>query len=165
MSAIESASHTTGVSVGDLTAMALIESGGDANIGTNRYGYTGLMQIGRMAASDVGMSMRDVTGAGNVSNNALAAALLWVRNARSLSRDIPRTTVNLYLAHQLGARGMNELWATVRTNPNQPLTENQRGQLPGAVMRQLSQDHRVVTQRDFYDFWVGRAGGIREAIH
>ena len=92
--AISGASAKTGVEADDLTAMAIIESTGNRNVGTNAYGYSGLMQMGSDAARDLGMSYSGMKGGANVNNNALAGARYWELNDQRLdpaSRGTPST--------------------------------------------------------------------------
>ena len=160
-SAIEAASKATGQSVDDLTAMAIIESTGNRHVGTNAYGYSGLMQMGRAAAKDVGMSYGSLLGGGNVKNNALAGAKYMNVNAKRLDKGIPQDPLHLYLAHQQGAGGTNALMETLKSNPKAAATRNQRNNLPGAVLKELGGN---VTQQDFYDYWKGKMGAIQSSI-
>jgi soluble lytic murein transglycosylase-like protein len=161
LDAIAKASKATGVSVDDLTAMAIIESSGRADVGTNQFGYTGLMQMGSAAAKDVGMTLGSVTGVENVDNNALAGAKYWNQNARVLDEDIPRDPLHMYLAHQQGAGGTNTLMRNLSTNPDAAASRNQVSNLPGHVFEALGGS---ATQQDFYDYWQGKMGAIQGAI-
>ena len=160
-SAISKASKTTGQSVDDLTAMAIIESTGNRNVGTNAFGYTGLMQMGQAAATDVGMSYSSLVGGANVTNNAVAGAKYMNINAKRLDEDIPRDPLHMYLAHQQGAGGTNALMETLANNPSAAATRNQRNNLPGKVLEELGGS---VSQQDFYDYWSGKMGAIQSAI-
>ena len=159
--ALQSASTTSGVSYDNLTAMAIIESTGDRRIGTNAFGYTGLMQMGRDAAADVGMSYSSLQGAQNVGNNALAGARYWNLNDERLDEGIPRDPLHMYLAHQQGAGGTNQLMETLGSTPNAAASRNQRNNLPGHVFEALG---GRVTQQDFYDYWAGKMAAIQQAI-
>lgn len=157
--AIRRASGATGVAEDNLTAMSIIESTGNRNVGTNAFGYTGLMQMGRDAATDVGMSYSSLQGGGNVNNNALAGARYWNVNARRLDEDIPRDPLHMYLAHQQGATGTNNLMRTLRENPGAAAHGAQRNNLPETVRR-----GRRVTQQDFYDYWAGKMQAIQDTM-
>ncbi|NCG18567.1 MAG: transglycosylase SLT domain-containing protein [Rhodobacterales bacterium] len=161
LDAIAKASKAEGVSVDDLTAMAIIESSGRADVGTNQFGYTGLMQMGGAAAQDVGMTLDSVTGVENVDNNALAGAKYWNKNAQWLDEDIPRDPLHMYLAHQQGAGGTNTLMRNLSTNPDAAASSNQVNNLPGHVSEALD---GPATQQDFYDYWQGKMGAIQGAI-
>jgi outer membrane biosynthesis protein TonB len=159
--AIERAAQETGISVDDLTAMAVIESGGDRAIGTNKFGYTGLMQMGKDAATDVGMSFASMKGADNVDNNALGGAKYWKTNDKRLNKDIPRTPLHMYLAHQQGAGGTNKLWKTLGANPDAAANGNQMNNLPESVRKQVGPH---VSQQEFYDYWAGNMAAIEQRI-
>ncbi len=160
-SAISGASEATGVDADDLTAMSIIESTGNRRIGTNPYGYTGLMQMGRDAATDVGMRYSSLQGSGNVDNNALAGARYWGVNDQRLDEDIPRDPLHMYLAHQQGAGGTNRLMNTLESNPGKRAPRAQRNNLPGHVRRAVS---GPVTQQHFYDYWSGKMQAIQDTI-
>ena len=85
--------------------MSIIESTGNRHVGTNYFGYTGLMQMGRTAAADVGMSYSSLVGSNNVENNAMAGAKYWNVNDKRLDKSVPRDPLHMYLAHQQGAGG------------------------------------------------------------
>lgn len=157
--AIRRASGATGVAEDNLTAMSIIESTGNRNVGTNAFGYTGLMQMGRDAASDLGMSYGSLQGGGNVNNNALAGARYWNLNDQRLDEGIPRDPLHMYLAHQQGATGTNNLMRTLRENPGAAAPGAQRNNLPETVRR-----GRRVTQQDFYDYWAGKMQAIQDAM-
>lgn len=159
--AIENASRQTGISVDDLTAMAVIESGGDRAIGTNKFGYTGLMQMGKDAATDVGMSYTSMKGADNVDNNALGGARYWNTNDKRLNKDIPRTPLHMYLAHQQGAGGTNKLMKTLANDPGARANNNQLNNLPASVVKQFGPQ---VSQQVFYDYWAGNMAAIEQRI-
>jgi hypothetical protein len=148
--ALARASQITGVPLASLSAMALIESGGNRNIGTNANGFNGLMQLGRAAVQDVlhnfpeaaqnGVSWENIQH--DVAANALAGAYYWQLNEQRLrANNLPTTPTNVYLAHQQGARGVRNLINTIATDPNAALTPNQANQ--GV--------HGVTTQQQFYD--------------
>ncbi len=159
--AITKASTATGVSADNLTAMAIIESTGNRNVGTNAFGYTGLMQMGSDAAKDVGMSFSGMKGGANVDNNALAGAKYWNVNADRLDKNIPRDPLHMYLAHQQGAGGTNELMDTLKRNPNTTASRNQRNNLPGDVLKALG---GKATAQNFYDYWSGKMTAIQDAV-
>lgn len=159
--ALANASDQTGVSQDNLSAMSIIESNGNRNVGTNAFGYTGLMQMGRDAATDVGMNFNDMIGGDNVENNALAGAKYWNLNDQRLNEDIPRDPLHMYLAHQQGAGGTNKLMNTLETNPTAPANRNQRNNVPGDV---IGANDGNLTQRDFYDYWSGKMTAIQDAI-
>lgn len=159
--ALADASTATGVSVDNLTAMAIIESTGNRSIGTNSAGYTGLMQMGSAATREVGMRQSQVTGAANVGNNALAGAKYWNLNDQRLDDDVPRDPLHMYLAHQQGAGGTNRLMDTLATDPTAATTGAQRGNLPEAVRTARG---RSLNQRDFYDYWAGKMQAIQDIL-
>lgn len=159
--ALSQAATATGVAEDDLTAMAIIESTGNRNIGTNAYGYTGLMQMGRDAATDLGMSYSKMKGGANVDNNALAGARYWKLNEQRLDEDIPRDPLHMYLAHQQGAGGTNQLMDTLATNPGKAAHGAQKNNLPGHVRQARG---KSLTQQDFYDYWAGKMQAIQDAI-
>jgi hypothetical protein len=159
MNALQNAAQQTGQSFNDLATKAIIESTGNAGVGTNPYGYTGLMQMGRAAASDVGMSYGSLVGAGNVGNNALAGAKYMNLNAARLPAGIPKDGFHLYMAHQQGAGGTAQLMRTLANNPGAALTPNQANQLDlGRVLG------RNPTQQDFYDYFKGKYKAAEEAV-
>lgn len=141
--------------------MAIIESTGNRNVGTNAFGYTGLMQMGRSAAKDVGTSYAGIQGGKNVQNNALAGAQYWQLNDGRLNANIPRDPLHMYLAHQQGAGGTNSLMSGLKTAPNRAANRNQRNNLPSTLRRTLG---RPITRQDFYDFWSGKMTAIQDAI-
>jgi hypothetical protein len=159
--ALAFASRETGISVDDLTAMAIIESTGNRNVGTNAFGYTGLMQMGSAAATDVGATYESLQGGENVQNNALAGAQYWQLNDRRLNANIPRDPLHMYLAHQQGAGGTNSLMRGLAASPNTLANRNQRNNLPGSLRRTLG---RPITRQDFYDYWSGKMTAIQDAI-
>lgn len=159
MEALRSAAKQTGRTFNDLASKAIIESTGDAAVGTNPYGYSGLMQMGRAAASDVGMPFGSLVGAGNVGNNALAGARYMNLNAARLPAGIPKDGFHLYLAHQQGAGGTAQLMRTLARNPGAALTTNQANQLDlGRVLG------RRPTQQDFYDYFKGKYKAAETAV-
>jgi hypothetical protein len=160
-SALRNASAKSGVAVDDLEAMAIIESTGNRAIGTNAFGYTGLMQMGAEAAKDVGMKYADLQGKDNVENNALAGAKYWNVNDKRLNENIPRDPLHMYLAHQQGAGGTNKLMETLKDQPEAKASRNQLNNLPGHVVKRLA---GKVKQQDFYDYWQGKMAAIQEAI-
>ncbi|MFT5681500.1 MAG: hypothetical protein ACI8RZ_002406 [Myxococcota bacterium] len=160
-SALSDAAQASGVSQDDLTAMAIIESTGNRDVGTNRSGFTGLMQMGRRASQDVDMPFEDLKGADNVDNNALAGARYWNLNDQWLNEEIPRDPLHMYLAHQQGAGGTNSLMSTLAEDPNTTASRNQRNNLPGRVVQTLGN----VTAQDFYDYWSGKMTAIQDAVH
>lgn len=159
MKALQNAATKTGQSFNDLASKAIIESTGDAGVGTNAYGYTGLMQMGRAAASDVGMSYGSLIGSGNVGNNALAGARYMNLNAGRLPAGIPQDGFHLYMAHQQGAGGTAQLMRTLASNPGAALTPNQANQLD--LGRLLG---RRPTQQDFYDYFKGKYKAAEDAV-
>lgn len=167
--AINSAATTAGVDRRNLMTMAIIESGGNRNVGTNRFGYTGLFQIGHPLANDLHRVNAGVTWDGVVNNvnvNALAGALYWRQNERFLGRhNIPVTTVNTYLAHQQGAGGIQQLWNLLQTNPNLLLNSNDpqyhgllhnMGTNPPPGIRAITNP----TIQDWYNLWQQRINNI-----
>lgn len=166
LEAIKNASRETGVSVENLIAMAIIESSGNKGIGTNTFGYTGLMQIGRAAASDIGIPYEDLVGAENVEKNALAGAKYWNINASRLNDDIPRDPLHLFLAHNQGASGTNQLMHNLDSNPDNPppLNRNQRTNLPASYIAEIENNGEEVNQRHFYDYWKGYMASIQEQV-
>ncbi len=166
LDAIKNASRETGVSVENLMAMAIIESSGNKDIGTNIFGYTGLMQIGRAAAADIGIPYENLVGAENVENNALAGAKYWNINARRLNDDIPRDPLHLFLAHNQGAGGTNQLMHNLDSNPDNPppITRNQRSNLPASFITEIANSGEQVNQRHFYDYWKGYMTSIQEQV-
>jgi hypothetical protein len=161
LAALAGASKNTGVKQDDLTAMAIIESTGNRAVGTNAFGYTGLMQMGQDAASDLGMSYSKMRGAENVGNNALAGARYWKLNEERLNRNVPKDPLHMYLAHQQGAGGTNALMDTLATNPGAKATGAQRNNLPGDLKKQLG---KGATQQNFYDYWAGKMQAIQDVI-
>lgn len=161
LKAINGAAGATGVAADDLTAMSIIESSGNRNVGTNRFGYTGLMQMGRDSASDVGMSYASLQGGANVANNALAGAKYWQINDRRLDEEIPRDPLHMYLAHQQGAGGTNTLMKTLASDPSKAATRAQRNNLPPEVRRAIG---GTPSHQDFYDYWSGKMEAIQDAI-
>lgn len=159
--AIADASTKTGVAVDDLTAMAIIESTGNRNVGTNTFGYTGLMQMGADAATDVGMDFSTLKGGDNVANNALAGAKYWNVNDRRLDEDVPRDPLHMYLAHQQGAGGTNTLMRNLEEDPTKAASRAQRNNLPGHVVEALG---GAPTQQDFHDYWAGKMQAIQDGI-
>lgn len=159
--ALQNASTQTGVGYDDLSAMAIIESTGNRHVGTNRSGFTGLMQMGDTAAQDLGMSFSGMQGGANVRNNALAGAKYWQLNDDRLDEDIPRDPTHMYLAHQQGAGGVNQLMKGLKSNPDAGASRNQRNNLPPGVARALG---RAPTRQDFYDYWTGKMTAIQDAI-
>ncbi|MDH4140640.1 MAG: transglycosylase SLT domain-containing protein, partial [Coriobacteriia bacterium] len=159
------ASFLPGPTEEDLVAMAIIESGGNKDVGTNRFGYSGLMQLGKDAAKTVGMPMSELTGGQNVENNVHAAAELWKKNAKSLASGVPRNLLFMYLAHQQGRGGTNVLWRRLQRDPDMALTKNQKPNLPTAVKKTLIQEHGLVTQQDFFDYWRGKIDFIESYVH
>lgn len=161
LAALSRASDLTHITVDNLVAMAVIESGGNRGIGTNVFGYTGLMQMGKDAAKDVGMSYQSLKGADNVENNALAGAKYWNTNDKRLDDAIPRTPLHMYLAHQQGAGGTNKLWRTIHGAPDTPANRNQLNNLPESVRKALGP---TITQQEFYDYWAGNMAAIEQRI-
>jgi hypothetical protein len=159
--AINKASTATGVAEDHLTAMSIIESTGNRNVGTNAFGYTGLMQMGSEAASDLGMSYKKMKGGENVDYNALAGAKYWKLNEGRLNEGIPRDPLHMYLAHQQGAGGTNALMETLQTNPGAMATRNQRNNIPDDLRMDLK---GKATQQDFYDYWAGKMQAIQDVI-
>jgi len=166
MAAIRNASEKTGVSVQNLIAMAIIESTGNKNIGTNSSGFTGLMQIGRDAASDIGIPYEDLVGFENVENNALAGAKYWNINASRLNEGIPRDPLHLFLAHNQGAGGTNQLMRNLENNPGNPpiATGAQRNNLPASYIASIESNGEQLNQRHFYNYWKGYMASIQEQI-
>lgn len=159
--ALAFASRETGISVDNLTAMAIIESTGNRNVGTNAFGYTGLMQMGADSAQDLGTSYASLQGGANVNNNARAGAQYWQLNDRRLNDAVPRDPLHMYLAHQQGAGGTNSLMKGLAAAPNAAANRNQRNNLPGSLRGTLG---RPITRQDFYDYWSGKMTAIQDAI-
>jgi RHS repeat-associated protein len=161
-SALENASKSTGVNMEDLMTMAMVESNGNAYVGTNKYGYTGLMQLGASAVKDIQQTHPGITYKGvksNVEMNATAGALYWKQNEKSLNAyGIEINVLHQYLAHQQGAKGLSTLLHTLKTNPDEPIIKNQRTNLPPKFIKEHNGN---VTQQDFYDYWKGRIGNIQ----
>ena len=158
--ALEAASKAQNISLDNLKAMSIIESTGNGAVGTNAFGYTGLMQMGRAAAQDVGMSYSSLVGAHNVGNNAMAGAKYWNINASRMNAAIPRDPLHMYLAHQQGAGGLNSLMRTMGSNPAAAMSRNQLNNIPGKLRQAL----RNPTQKDFYDYWKGKMKGIQDKM-
>jgi len=165
-SALENASKKTGLDLESLMTMAIVESRGRKSIGTKKYGYTGLMQLGKAAMSDIQKSYPDLTYAAvkeDVTKNALAGAIYWNMNARQLAHyKIQSTVLNQYLAHQQGAKGLSNLLNTLKTAPNSPATPNQLSNLPPKFIKQNSGN---VTQLDFYSYWRNQILTIQSDVH
>lgn len=141
--------------------MSIIESTGNRNVGTNAYGYTGLMQMGRDAATDVGMSYGSLQGGANVDNNALAGAKYWKVNEERLDPGVPRDPLHMYLAHQQGAGGTNALMKTLATSPGAAAHGAQKNNLPDKVRKAKG---GKISQQDFYDYWAGKMQAIQDSI-
>jgi len=158
--ALANAANQTSLSLQDATTVSIMESTGNAAVGTNYAGYTGLMQMGPAAAKDVGMSFQSLLGAANVHNNALAGARYMELSSSWLHSSVPRNTLTMYLSHQQGAGGTNRLFQTLSTNPSAPATPNQLSNLPG----QLKQTLGNVTQQDFYDYWNHKVRAVEDKV-
>ncbi|RYE53058.1 MAG: hypothetical protein EOP48_15185 [Sphingobacteriales bacterium] len=164
--ALKYASAKTGVALADLMTMAIIESHGDKNIGTNKHGYVGLMQLGKPAIDDITpnhpeITMNSITN--DVKMNALAGALYWKRNENSLRKyNIPSNLFNQYMAHQQGARGFSRLLKQLRIDPNAPLTEKQKPNMPGDYFKKHAGEK--VTQQMFYNAWVEKLGRFENKV-
>lgn len=159
--ALAKASQATGVSEDSLTAMSIIESTGNRSVGTNAYGYTGLMQMGSDAAKDLGMSYSSLIGAENVENNALAGARYWGINDSRMDQDIPRDPLHMYLAHQQGAAGVSDVYQTVQQSPQTQAIGVMRNNLPSDVLQQTGWNP---TYQEFYDYWSGKMAAIEHLI-
>ena len=164
--ALEKASSATGVSIESLMTMAIIESGGNRNIGTNKYGYTGLMQLGKVAVGDIQKTNHSITYEGvkkNAEMNSLAGAIYWNQNSKNLrDNNISNTILNQYLAHQQGAGGLQKLLNTLKAEPNAPITKNQSKNLPETFIKA---HHGNVTQQEFYNYWENSINNIQSSVH
>jgi hypothetical protein len=157
--ALHNAATRTGVDLSTLQIMAMIESTGNRYIGTNRYGYTGLMQMGHQALADVNRANHSHLTMDNLRNdvnaNALAAAEYMRLNEQELQRrNITITPLNVYLSHQLGEEGFRQLLHTLQTNPGAPLTHDQKNNYYGRK--------KTPTQQDFYNYWVNRVNQFQQ---
>jgi hypothetical protein len=159
--ALAKASESTGVNEDDLVAMAIIESSGNRSVGTNAFGYTGLMQMGRDAATDIGMPYESLVGAENVENNALAGARYSEMNSQRMETEVPRDPLHLYLAHQQGASGASDLYETVQSNPDAQAHSNMRNNLPETVLQKVGWDP---SYQEFYDYWSGKMAAIQSLL-
>jgi len=158
--ALQRASEATGIPLNDLTTVSIIESSGNAAVGTNAFGYTGLMQMGPAAAQDVGVSFSSLVGAANVSNNALAGAKYLSLSSSWLNSGIAPTPLHMYMAHQQGAGGTNTMMRTLATNPGAAATRNQLNNVPGHLKSALGN----LTQQDFYDYWAGKVSAVEQTV-
>lgn len=97
-----------GLSGNFMQTMAMIESGGRANVGTNKSGYTGLYQFGKGEWAKFG-------GGGNINDasaQAHAAAKYALHNRKAIEAGLKKNGINMpwqdwmyYLAHNQGAAG------------------------------------------------------------
>lgn len=155
--AIQNAANATGVSPDTLKSFAIAESGGNAAIGTNAYGYTGMMQMGQDAASEVGYSMGQVTGAANVGNNVMAAAKYMRLNQTRLPSGTDFNALNSYLSHQQGAGGFSQMTRALQNNPFGAASRNMLSNVPSNLKNGL-------TNQGFHDYWKGKFKGIEDAM-
>jgi hypothetical protein len=160
--ALEDAAKKTNVPFQALKTMALIESGGNGNVGKNKYGYTGLMQMGSLAVKDVLQNYPEAKTVGvswssvqtDVNMNALAGAYYYKLNSRRLSnKKVEVSPLHQYLAHQQGVGGLNKLLTTIKLDPKTKATKAQLLNLTPASIKQLGGADKV-TQKDFYEHWV-----------
>lgn len=153
-SALENASNATGVKLESLMTMAIVESSGRKNIGTNKYGYTGLMQLGPSAIKDIQKYDPKITYEGvkdDVTMNALGGAIYWQQNQKELTRfGLPTDVLHQYLAHQLEATGLNNMINTIKDNPNAPLTKSQIPNVRPSLVKEKGGIDKI-TQQDFYN--------------
>lgn len=159
--AIQDAANATGIDAGLLKSFATIESTGNGMVGTNAFGYTGLMQMGGAAASDVGMSISSMTGNSTsaISNNALGGAKYLSQNFQGFGSNFQHSALNGYLAHQQGPTGFRNLMNTLSNNPSTPATRNMLNNFP-----HRNQFPNGLTHQDFYDYWDGKMDAINETL-
>jgi hypothetical protein len=159
---LEDAAKQTNVPFQALKTMALIESGGNGNIGKNKFGYTGLMQMGTLAVKDVLQNYPEAKALGitwtsvqnDVNMNALAGAFYYKLNSQRLTqKEVTTSPLHQYLAHQQGVGGLNKLLTTIKLNPNAKATKAQLLNLTPAAIKRLGGADKV-TQKDFYEHWV-----------
>jgi hypothetical protein len=108
-SGLKNAENITGILSSELKVIAAIESKGDKNIGGNKFGYWGIMQIGKSAVQDInanlGVNLSWNSVQTNVSDNILAGAY-YIKLCRKRMKNTPHTMLNTYLAHQQGVSGL-----------------------------------------------------------
>ncbi len=167
MEAFHHANKLTGVPINYLMVFAYIESRGNQKIGTNSYGYTGLMQVGQDATSDIIRNFPEAVSNGvawkevikSVKINVLAAAYYMKLNRKRLDKSIPDDVLHTYLAHQQGAGGLKRLIYTLKINPNTKANKNQLNNLPTKfIISKGGPEH--VTINDFYEYYKKRIGDI-----
>jgi len=114
---------------GYLAQTAMIESGGDPNVGSSPTGAKGLFQFTGATAKQYGL-----TDPSNPIQSADAAGRLAADNAKALTQALgrPPTAGELYLAHQQGAAGA----AALIKNPNAPA---------GQVLASIGADPNAIT--------------------
>ena len=170
--ALENASQKTSISLSDLMVMAIIESGGNKNIGTNKSSYTGLMQMGQLATTDVQKIDSTITFEkvkSSVEINALAGAIYMKKNFEMLTKNNIETNVlNLYLSHQQGLSGFTGLLKDLKTNPNSLANKNQLNNIAygytkhnGKIVKWGSKESKLVTKQEFYQGWVAKIDKIK----
>jgi hypothetical protein len=136
---------------------------------TNNH-YTGLFQMGKNEAISVGYTYRDGgpkdlhgTKAKNIENNAIAGAKLLLRR----KQDNP---FDMYLAHQQGSGGRNNLIKKVKNNPNEKLypfkRNTQKSRLYGNFSENFlgSKAKQQLTFSQWYYYWKGRIEGVSSVM-
>lgn len=106
--AIAQASAAYGLDVSLMTKMALVESGMDPKA-TSPTGAKGLFQFVTGTGKEMGLNSEDQFF--NPYTNAMAGARYLKMNGNQLAaKNVPVNPLTLYLAHQLGAGGVTEVW-------------------------------------------------------
>jgi hypothetical protein len=97
----------------DYKVIVAIESQANRNVGTNPSGYKGLFQMGKVAAKDVGYDYSKLADPDEWKTNVAAGTKYLEKNAKDINgRGVPVTPLNMYLAHQQGAKGTADMLRT-----------------------------------------------------
>jgi hypothetical protein len=171
INAFNNANLITGVPVGHLMVFAYIESRGNKNIGTNKFGYTGLMQMGRNAVNDILNNFKDAATNGiswdnvvsNPSANVLAGAYYMKLNLKLFGSEIPKDILHTYLAHQQGVDGLKKLLKALKSNPNSPAQKAHLDNLDEKFINSKGGSAQITIQ-DFFNYWSDKVTSITEGF-
>ncbi|MCC6672653.1 MAG: hypothetical protein IT458_16430 [Planctomycetes bacterium] len=171
----QAAERLTRVTVQDLRRIVAIESAARVDVGVNRFGYSGLFQLGAAACADVGTTLEEVRAdwRSNVAAGARFAELQHRRLADLLARSADLRGVStdsflLYLAHQQGAMGALDVLQRVHDGSAAvaPIEANHRHNFaPGSgLVRRLEEGGRTPTLLEYYVYLRGVFDAVVEEV-
>ena len=168
-----------------LRRLVSIESRARKGVGTNKYGYTGLTQMGGEALKDVakldgfaGLTLADIDGPNEWRRNLEAGRAFLMLKRAEIGPNLEKNGVPagaaaelagepflLYLMHQQGGGGGAAITAAVhRGDRTLKANKDQLNNFPKSVLRDLKQDGHEPRTIEFYAYWLGAYAAVREQV-